>query len=440
MSSRAHKTICALVLSIVVGFAGSVFARRLPAPGGSASLALPANLAETTLLAHTRVPLVEAIDGSETAAVRMARGQLGELPWRSSLLTELRPSLDLSSWELVAAADPATVGAALRDCLGPDSWPGRAISAAGLEPTVSDGRNPLTVSFERPVGPLPALLAGCAAEAPAAFGLEERRLVSRADALGGPALLSEVLLRDPPSAADVALGDPDRPTGTSLATRAPDVILLLQSADAREADPFGLRDGPARLLELLAPDVLLAVFWGGRGSRPDGLLPPGLAPSRPLPAGEAGPVPTLALDRLPPDAPRVELRHDPDDRLLAGTVARLAVVLRNRGYATGPGGTVIDVVRWRPESLDPAVVLLSLGGSYDALADPTLAEPALLAEDPDRRLEAALDVERRWMQEGRVVPLMFADRWIAVDPDLRGVRLRPDGVPLLHDAWWAVPR
>ena len=49
-------------------------------------------------------------------------------------------------------------------------------------------------------------------------------------------------------------------------------------------------------------------------------------------------------------------------------------------------------------------------------------------------------LERRWIDERLVVPLMTADRWYAVDPALRGVRIRADGVPLLHDAYWGLRR
>ena len=38
------------------------------------------------------------------------------------------------------------------------------------------------------------------------------------------------------------------------------------------------------------------------------------------------------------------------------------------------------------------------------------------------------------------IPLLTADRWYTVDPDLRGVVLREDGVPLLFDAYFAGAR
>jgi len=437
---RARGLIALAAAGLLVGPVGSSVARRLPAPGGSVTLALPGDLADRVLAAHSRVPLVEPVEPGEAATTRLARGQLGDEPWRSHLLTEVRASDDSSRWELVPAGGTSSVEAAVRDCFGTRAWPGRALAAAAITPTVSAGRSGLTVRFDRPVGPLLTLLSGCLAELPAAFAAQDQTLVSRGDGLGGPGLLDEIVLTDPPAVADISLGDPVRPAGTALSTRAPDVVMLVQDERARRSDLLGLGEGVQRLRELFAPDVLLAVFWGGRGSPARGLLPGGLAPSRPLPSSEPGAVPTLALDPLPSDAPRVELLFDDDDPLVVGTVERIALLLRNRGYAVGPGGPTIEVLRWRPESLDPAVALLSLAGSVGDLADPSLADEALLDPDADRRLEAALTVERRWMDEGRVVPLMFADRWISVDPDLRGVRLRPDGVPLLHDAWWGAPR
>ncbi|MGE5865350.1 MAG: hypothetical protein ACM32J_09640 [Rhizobacter sp.] len=65
-----------------------------------------------------------------------------------------------------------------------------------------------------------------------------------------------------------------------------------------------------------------------------------------------------------------------------------------------------------------------------------MADPRLLSPSREERVEAALSVERAWLESNLVVPLLTADRWFAVDPDLRGVVIRADGVPLLDDAWW----
>jgi hypothetical protein len=51
-------------------------------------------------------------------------------------------------------------------------------------------------------------------------------------------------------------------------------------------------------------------------------------------------------------------------------------------------------------------------------------------------LAAALALERALLDSRLVVPLIVVERTITVDPDLRGVVLRGDGVPMLDGAWW----
>ena len=443
MSGRLARRLAALCALVILGLTTPLQARRLPAPGGEASLALPTDLREATIAAHTRLPLTEPVPTGSSAADRLAHPTLAGVPWRSWVLSALTDEENGSRWRLTPRTSGLPLEATLRDCLsaGRGSWPGDALSAGSVDVRIEADGDDLLLSFDAPFGPVPELLAGCSLVDPmgAAFVLEGNRLEASAEAVGGPPMLTAVELKGPLAPADLAGGTPQRGGGGTLVTEAPDVVLLVLSEPARSADPLGLQEGLARLRHLLDPELLLAVFWEGRGGPTDGLLPPGIAPSRPLPPPGSGlPELALRLDSLPDDAPRLDVSFDPMDPLAAGVVERLAVVLRSRGWALGGSEEHAEVVRWRPPTLDPALAVLALAGTRPALIEGgLLTDPALLGLDPDERLAAAMAVERAWIQERRVVPLMTADRWIVVDPDLRGVRLRPDGVPLLHDAWWA---
>jgi hypothetical protein len=96
----------------------------------------------------------------------------------------------------------------------------------------------------------------------------------------------------------------------------------------------------------------------------------------------------------------------------------------------------------RPPTTDPALALLSLAGTRAELrakdvARAALADERLLSRNRDDRVAAALALERAWIDLGVAIPLMTADRWFVVDPDLRGVVIRPDGVPLVDGAYFA---
>ena len=127
------------------------------------------------------------------------------------------------------------------------------------------------------------------------------------------------------------------------------------------------------------------------------------------------------------------LTHAAGDPLAADLADRLALLLRGRGWSTS-GGPSARIVRWRPSTDDPALAMLELAALVDLPAPATLLDGALAD-----RTEAALSLERSWLREGRVVPLLTAALWYSVSPRLRGVRIRGDGVPLLADAWWTTP-
>ena len=262
---------------------------------------------------------------------------------------------------------------------------------------------------------------------------------------GAPLLDRIVVARGGP---DVEEGVPGR-SGGVLPAPWPDVVLLLLPAGVRALDPFGLAgsvDGPARLRAEVRPELLLAARWDARGGPATAILPPGVGPApAPLPGRQPPPARSLELAPLPPGAPELILVVARDDLLLRDAAEALALVLRGRGFATrvsGPGeadGPAATLLRWRPPTADPALALLDLAGSRPELLDgepSALPIPALLGPDVDARTLAALEIQERWVAEARVVPLMTTARWIVVHPDLHGVRVRGDGVPLLHDAFW----
>jgi len=156
----------------------------------------------------------------------------------------------------------------------------------------------------------------------------------------------------------------------------------------------------------------------------------------------------LTLETLEPDAPSLLVHREDGLMLVDGVVDRLAVLLRARGFAMEPAPPSkdglddgVEVVLWRPDARDPALALLALAGRHPELrglpAEKTpLANPDLLSGSLEKRMAAAIDLERYWLESHQVVPLLVADRWLGFQPGLRGVKLRPDGVPLLADAYW----
>jgi hypothetical protein len=428
--------------------AAPALARRLPAPGGRVSVALPEFLRRDFVAAHRSRSWNEGIGASRASTD--FRTWVLENPWG---LRGLRLALE----HCLEGGRGGTAGPA-RDVAEP--WPARALRTAGAIPRFAVGGSELLLHFAEPVGVVPELLRGCSVAGPEGG---ETPFVALGDAPLESILRlpdSQRFLRPPdyapfldgidlvslPSPADVRPGDPSGdPAGSQVGTQLaalPDVVLLLPppAFGSASADPLDLLHKYPDFRKNLAPSLLLAVFHGGRGLAADGILPPGLGPSRPLPSPEpalASEAP-LRLDPLPPGAPRLHIEHDAADPLLRGTVERLAVLLRARGWAlterSDAAAPAWRLLRWRAPSEDPALSLLSLAAE---LGLPGASTPALLDADPARRAVAAVELERAWIESRRVVPLMFADRWWVLHPQLRGVRIRVDGIPLLDSAFWA---
>lgn len=414
---------CFLVLLALAAHPAA--AERSPAPGGAVRVHVSPQLRERTTEALLHAPLAEPARWSRGPVLDAAHTPIPGTTVRSTVLTRLERDGD--AWLLGSSLPAAELVSVLDACFAPDGpWPGRALAAAGVTLEAQADASGVRVVTSHPVSPLPSLLTGCS--------LPRGPFQSSADGWSsrGDVLVAGVSLDPEPAAADLTLlGD-----GSELLSAPwPDVLLLVPDAAARDADPFELDggDGLARFQTELAPDLLLAVRHQGRGAGTRGLLPPGVGPDRPAPGlSDRAPVdPTLAP--LAPGAPGLTLTHAAGDPLAADLADRLALLLRGRGWSTA-GGPSARIVRWRPSIDDPALAMLELAALLELPAPATLLDGALAD-----RTEAALSLERSWLREGRVVPLLTAALWYSVSPRLRGVRVRGDGVPLLADAWWVTP-
>ena len=64
----------------------------------------------------------------------------------------------------------------------------------------------------------------------------------------------------------------------------------------------------------------------------------------------------------------------------------------------------------------------------------------LLAQDLSLRVEAAMELEREWLEERSVVPLVSQDFWYDVDPSILGLQITPDGTLIFKQAYWSHPQ
>lgn len=472
MPSRLAPGALLLVLVGVGAVHTPALARRLPGPGGKVTVALPPELVAPTTEAHLYAPIVEpAIDDDPAAA--LARPPLGGFPaWRSSFVRSLKSEEGGKTWRIAVDAPAPLVGEALARCFSKrtdGSWPADVLRARGVNVDVAtsalgDARHgaagEVKLRFSAPVGPLPELLAGCALRTTSSGPTGSYTLVGagvlawKSGSFAPPALPGLLEVTSAGGRADIVAGGAEIPGTATLLAPFPDVVLLLQTRGARTRDAFGLKDksaGTRGFRQALRADLLAAAYAQGRGAAADGILPPGIAPPRPLPPPQ-GPeaLAPLSLIPLPANAPRLTLERAEGDQLVDGVVERLAVVLRNRGTLVDvrrarpdSAGDGVQIVRWRAPTADPALALLSLAGQRrelleDDAVQKAIADPRLLSSSREERVAAALALERAWLDTGAAVPLMTADRWFIVDPDLRGVQIREDGVPLLFDATFAV--
>lgn len=451
-------------LSLVVALllvGGLAEARRTPAPGGNLSIALPADMVPAFVEAHTTIPVVERVSARDPRGRIFEQPLIGAPQWRSALLTRVTSSARATRYALEGDLPPGLVVQVLTSCFDASapgaSWPADVLRAAGISPTIEVDRTRVVVTFPSTFGPFVELLAGCLVRGPnlAPYArVEPSTLAAQRAALEGLPVIVRIELRPDGESGDVVVGGAPSGGAATLIAPYPDVLLLVQGKEAIAKDPFGLSppDGSLRAFhDELIPDLLAVTYWSGRGGRWPYILPQGLAPARPLPEPTTTSTRPLALTLGPLDerAERIVVRRAENDPLVGGVVDRLAVLLRTRGYGLTPMAPLssesgVAVVRWRPTSDDPALALLALAGQHAALHDDDtrawLADPRLLSTDFDERVAGAIALERTWVESRRVVPLLFAELQYAVDPAMRGVRVRPDGVPVVDDAAWSVVR
>jgi hypothetical protein len=451
-------------LLLAAASAATLHARRAPGPGGTAHVAVPADLVDAVVDAHVHAPLVVPASAAGNGLGLERPALPGAAGFASTVLTRVSVADGGRRWLLATRASlPATADSVAR-CLNTErggGFAGAALRAAGVAVRVEVVDSDVVVTFDRPVFVLPALLAWCPLRGPqgsptgAYAQPTPGRLSWRTGTFDAPPLLAGLEVRGRASGAadgekaDVAFAtDADRDDGATLLAPWGDVLVLVQPPAARDVDAFALADargGRRAFRSALRADLLVAAWAGGRGAPTEALLPPGVAPARPLPSTTGGPPAQLSLAPLPAGAPRVRVAAAADDPLLDGVVGRLAVLLRGRGALLDrqreAGDDDIALVRWHAPTHDAALALLAfLGERPSLLTDPAIARAldaaALLAADPAARLRAALTLERALLDGRLVVPLLFVDRALVVDPDLHGVQVRDDGVPLLDGAWW----
>ena len=441
-------------------------ARREPTPGGQLTVSLPEPLARQTAAAHLFVPVVKPVFNDDARAAR-AHPPLRDFPaWQSNVITELKKGEGGRRWTF-RTPNAAAVARAVSFCLGAqgdgEDWPAVILRGAGKSAELTSSDDVVTVSFDGAVGVLPELLSGCHLRGASATGTyragPQGVLLRRDEAPGGPPLLARILFsEDTKNAQFVADAVPG--AGTSLVSAPyPDVIVLVPSEKARARDPFDLGTGKDRGLVAfrseLRPEVLAGIYTQGRGGPAEGLLPPGLAPPRPLPEPAVPGRPlALTLEFIDDSAETITMRLHLADPLLDGVADRLAVMLRTRGLRllknealASPEGPVdeteIALERFRSPTPDPALAMLFLAGRYPARLGQHISpkqQRALLSGNTDERLEAAVLQERAWLSERRIIPVMVADRVFTVDSALYGVKIRGDGVPLLDRAYWGAAR
>ena len=448
--------------------AGAADARRAPGPGGGVVVSVPADLLPAVIEAHIFAPVLMPRENALADAPVLP----GAPEHASTVLSGLSHDASGRRWRLAVHAPVADVVAAVGRCFEGRSERGfaaAALRAANVVADVNAVGADAVITFSKPVFVVPELLSWCplrpASTAPTGpYALSgPGRLSWRSGSYDAPPLLGAIELRLPLGAgadrADVIVGpggaDPHNGGGATLLSPWPDVITLVQSSRSRSDDPFGLDDDDAGTLAFrsaLRADVLAAAWSNGRGGPTQALLPPGIAPARPLPPAAGMSAAPLALTPVPKDAPRLALHIKDGDPLSDAVAERLAVLLRARRWllearrmplssSTGTLEGGAELVRWRPPSRDAALSLLSFVGEREGLlADDAvkkaLLDPRLLGDNTAARLAAALALERALLDSRLVVPLIVVERAMLVDPDLRGVVMRGDGVPMFDGAWW----
>lgn len=479
---RLAITATCLLLAGVVLLPQQGAARRLPSTVRSDTVRIIATDTEWSDVVrnHSSVALMEGLDPSNRSSWRVGTkplsGLRGGQRWRSSIIADLSDTNDGTTWTGVLHRDETkgfleeSVLPCLRSCLAPPpqgSWPGAVLAQADVGVTITEKPPGPTsaaaevsppgfiIAFTQPVGVLPELLAGCrlgpeSDRAP--YRLSDGALVARLAPHAAEPLIGRIVRERSAEQADVLIDTAAYGTKTQQLTGASDVVLLLAPDKEVHTDPFGLLVlGAGERASRLAATPLLAALALGRGGATSNLLAPGLGPQRPIrsrsPAPQSGTSPSQhqapQLRSSPPNhgGETVLIDWPADDPLLTEVAGRLALLAQSAGLPCAAGRGGYRLLRFQPESGDPALALLELG----ALAPPlpvgadTTKYALLLSASRSQRSLAALELESEWLAEGKVLPLLSTQHWLAISQRVRGVTLTPGGTPSLWRAWTSAP-
>ncbi|MEC9464942.1 MAG: hypothetical protein VX834_04105 [Myxococcota bacterium] len=430
-----------IVLALTAGL--SADAKRLPEPGGEVRVQLFGSDLSLFEQAHVTLPLLE-------------RSRLGGLAtWRSDVIA-LELGEDTTSWLVRAKLQRTFVLRSIQQCLGSTSsaWPARVLRAASISAEARLSGDAIALTFSKPVGAAHELLSGCWLQSSFALGGPFKQagptlLEANKDAMVPGPLLDRVQMVGDAEQAHIREGRGEAPgDGRVIAAAYPDVLLLVQRGEALKQDVLGVaadaEPGLATFYRQFAAGTLVQVYSGGHGMASRGVLPPGLAEPHPLPrvraAARVEPLALSAEDRYVRSVP---VYVNQNDRVARGFEDRLSLFLGSRSIGVSRVAQEagardgLSVVRWRPPSRDPGISMLELMGRFPELrvGDGTLLLK-LLSDSRAARLEAALEVERAWIDSRRVIPLATLDVWYEVTSGLEGVSVSDEGVPLLDDAFW----
>lgn len=452
------RVLLCLCLGLLLGsLPSSPEARRLPEPGGSITLELNPALHHRFLALHQSVPLLELSPPDSPTS--------GQPPWSSALVESITPSPDYRTWTLFSRGKHTPkVRDALRECLsspsrGTPRWPREILDFLNITHSLKVQKDSVHLTFNRPVGPLPQLLAGCRLPVNPRRPQGPFKPVGRGGTtlarnhtspLPAP-LLERVSLTAPGSPADIQTTPLSRTNLGVLVAPIPSVALLFQAPHSSNLDPLKLLSpsGMSRFYTQLGTQLLLSVNNEVHSRPTTTLLPSGIAPPRPLPAQLSQSRVPLNLSPLSEESPVQPLRVHHSSPLSETFAERLSVLLRHHGYkstrvtAKETPPKTMHLLLWHAPTRDPALAILHLATEYrkrygaPPSENPLTLLPQLLSEDVEVRLEAALTIEREWLTQRSIIPLANVSAWYQVHPNLRGLRIAPSGVPVLTDAFWS---
>jgi MarR-like DNA-binding transcriptional regulator SgrR of sgrS sRNA len=221
---------------------------------------------------------------------------------------------------------------------------------------------------------------------------------------------------------------------------------VLERFEARDRTYFLLMDPGARwindpsfrrwLAGLIDREQMLDYLFDGRGEAAYSL-----APGR-----SDGPVWERQASRplAATSEPRISLGFDERDHAAAAIASRLKAALEIEGVRLSlvdrsDGEASMTLLAHMPAA---AEVLTQLLADVARMRDHAAGELDLLqraAEQnkPELRAELVWWAESALMRDGRIVPLLRLEAWLARNPALRDVGSGDGGELLLGDAWWA---